>query len=232
MNRTALVTGANRGIGFEVCRQLAKAGLQVIGTCRSEAIASETAAAFLAEGLTVRMEIADVSRQESIAALASRLQTSGITVDVLINNAGVFSDNGKTILDVDFPVFSETFAVNTLGPIEMSRVFFAGMMRQHWGRIVNVSSGMGQFESLDGWAAAYRLSKAGLNAATVMLADAGKAYGVLVNAVCPGWVKTQMGGSGATRDVAKGAETIVWLALQPNGSPTGKMWRDKKEISF
>ncbi len=232
LQKTVLVTGANRGIGFEVCRQLALHGLRVIGTARTDASAAEARQELKRAGVDVTFVVLDTSDAFSIQKAFSELDKAGIFVDILINNAGVFLDNGKTIADTDVSVFQETLQINTIGPLMMAHAVLPGMMRQNWGRIVNVSSGMGQLESLDGWAAAYRLSKSALNALTVMLADAGAAYGIQVNAVCPGWVQTAMGGPSAPRPVEKGAETIVWLALQGDGGPSGLMFRDKAQVSF
>jgi NAD(P)-dependent dehydrogenase (short-subunit alcohol dehydrogenase family) len=230
--KTALVTGANRGIGFELCRQLAQRGFRVVGTARTQASADSAREALNLSGCEVLFVVLDTSDASSIKKAFLELDKAGISVDILINNAGVFLDNGKTVVDTDVSVFEETLQVNTLGPLMMARAVLPGMMRRRWGRIVNVSSGMGQFESLDGWAAAYRLSKTALNALTIMLADAGSAYGIQVNAVCPGWVQTAMGGASAPRTVEKGAETILWLALQGDDGPNGKMFRDMTEIPF
>lgn len=230
--RTALVTGANRGIGFEICRQLSLAGLNVTGTCRRDEEGQAAAQLLRHQGAAVHFEQADLADADSITRLLRRLDAEGRTIDILINNAGVFLDNRKTLLETERAVFEETFRINTLAPMQLAQGLMTGMMRRRFGRVVNVSSGMGQFDSLDGWAAAYRLSKAALNALTVMLAETGRDHNVLVNAVCPGWVKTSMGGPGAQRELSKGAETPVWLALRPDESETGKMWRDKLEIPF
>jgi NAD(P)-dependent dehydrogenase (short-subunit alcohol dehydrogenase family) len=191
MTRTALVTGGNRGIGLEVCRQLAKEGMTVI--------------------------------------LGSRDAKAGVSVDVLVNNAGVYP--GTSILESKDEDFHDAFEANFFGALRTCRAFVPGMIARKWGRVVNVTSGYGLFsEGLNG-PAPYSLSKAALDALTFKLAGEAGAR-VKVNAVCPGWVRTRMGGSGATRPVEKGAETIVWLAGLPDDGPTGGVFRDKKPLAW
>lgn len=223
--RTALVTGGNRGIGLEVCRQLAKAGMTVILGSR-DAKAGEQAAA---EAGAARAEPLDVASAKSVTDCAKRLEKAGLLVDVLVNNAGVYP--GGSVLDSKDADFDEAFQANFFGALRTCRAFVPGMIARKWGRVVNVTSGYGLFsEGLNG-PAPYSLSKAALDALTVKLArEAGD--GVKVNAVCPGWVRTRMGGSGASRPVEKGAETVVWLACLPDSGPTGGVFRDKKPLAW
>jgi NAD(P)-dependent dehydrogenase (short-subunit alcohol dehydrogenase family) len=227
--RTALVTGANRGIGLEVCRQLARQGMHVILTGRSGPAVSEATQSLRNDGLDVRAEVLDVSSKESVVACAARLEEQGEQVDVLVNNAGVYPDGD--LLTMPAPVITETMAINFFGALWASRAWMPGMIRRGYGRVVNVSSGYGSFsEGLEG-PAAYAMSKAALNALTVRLAS--EALGdVKVNAACPGWVRTRMGGSAASSSVEQGADTIVWLAMLPADGPSGAFFRHRQQIGW
>jgi NAD(P)-dependent dehydrogenase (short-subunit alcohol dehydrogenase family) len=227
--RTALVTGANRGIGYEVCRQLASHALRVILTGRDARHVSEAATTLANAGIDVVPEMLDVSSDASVAACAARLDERGMQVDVLVNNAAIFPDGD--LLSVSSAVLIETMEINFFGPIWTCRAWMPGMVRRGYGRIVNVSSGYGSFaEGLEG-PAAYAISKAGLNAVTLRLA-AEAAGDVKVNAVCPGWVRTRMGGGAASRSVEEGADTIVWLATLPPDGPSGGFFRDRERIAW
>lgn len=226
---TALVTGANRGIGLEVCRQLAQRGLRVILTSRSETEGSTAAAELRDSGLRVRSEQMDVSDESSVRRCASALATAGERVDVVVNNAAVCPPGGALVVGSDS--IREAVHTNLLGPFWVSRVFAAGMVRGGYGRIVNVSSGWGTFASGLGGPAAYSVTKAALNALTVSLA-ADLPPTIKVNAVCPGWVKTRMGGPGATRSVEDGADGIVWLATLPDDGPTAGLFRDRSPVQW
>lgn len=230
--RMALVTGGNRGIGFEVCRQLARRGIHVLLTSRNAKRGRAAANQLAREGLSVVPLVLDVTDPSSIERALAFVRTSCRRLDILVNNAGVFLDEDESILDVDAETIDRTLHTNLIGALQLSQAFAPMMQRQHFGRIVNVSSGMGAFNDLDGTAAAYRLSKAALNATTVMLADALRADGIKVNAACPGWVHTEMGGPQAPRTPAQGADTIVWLALLPERGPSGGFFRDRKRISW
>jgi NAD(P)-dependent dehydrogenase (short-subunit alcohol dehydrogenase family) len=229
MGHTALVTGANRGIGLEVCRQLARAGLDVVLAARDPAAGAEAAASLATEGLRVRPQALDVASDASVESCAGRLRAEGTEVDVLVNNAGVYPEG--TVLSAAWEDFRLAMEVNFLGALRTTRAFVPAMVRKGYGRVVNVSSGYGSFgEGLEG-PAAYALSKAALNALTVKLASEVPGD-VKVNAVCPGWVRTRMGGAGATRGVEKGAETIVWLATLPASGPSGGFFRDRRRIAW
>ena len=224
MIRTALVTGGNRGIGLEICRQLAREGHAIVLGSRDPASGEEAAANLRTDGHDVRVERLDVSDDGSVRACADRLAGAGIEIDVLVNNAGVLAEGN--LLSGDSAPMDEAVAVNVLGPCRTARAFMPGMARRGWGRVINVSSGWGSFASgLEG-PAAYAISKAALNALTVRLArEAGP--GVLVNCMCPGWVRTRMGGKTATRSVAQGADTALFLATLPDDGPTGGFFRDR-----
>ena len=227
--RTALVTGANRGIGLEVCRQLGRLGLRVVLTARGDVAASDAARLLSKAGLEVSPEVLDVASEKSVAACAERLERRGERVDVLVNNAGVYP--GGDLLGMPAGEIQEAMAINFLGALWTSRAWMPGMIRRGYGRVVNVSSGYGAFsEGLEG-PAAYAVSKAALNALTVRLASEARGD-VKVNAACPGWVRTRMGGPGATSSVEEGADTIVWLATLPGDGPSGGFFRRRRPIAW
>ncbi len=227
--RTALVTGGNRGIGVEVCAQLGKRGLDVLLGARDATLGEKAAADLARRGVDVRAVLIDVANFKSIDRCLARLEKQGIAIDVLINNAGTYPPGN--ILTSDESAFRETMNVHYFGPVHLCRALVPQMQKRRYGRIVNVSSGSGSFgEGLEG-PAAYCISKVALNALTVKLAQVAGPH-IKVNTLCPGWVRTRMGGWNASRGVVKGAETIVWLATLDNDGPTGKYFRDKKEIPW
>jgi len=221
----ALVTGANRGIGLEVCRQLAARGLRVMLTARDLSKAQEAARAVQSAGDIVPVRL-DVTDPASIRALA------GEHVDVLVNNAGILVDEDTAILDLTAEDLRATFETNVFAPIAVSQLLAPGMISRGYGRIVNVSSQAGQLTSMNTYAPAYSMSKAALNAFTRQLAAATRGTGVLVNSACPGWVRTEMGGPAAPRSVDQGADTIVWLATLGAKGPTGGFFSDRKAIAW
>jgi NAD(P)-dependent dehydrogenase (short-subunit alcohol dehydrogenase family) len=227
----AVVTGGNRGIGFEICRQLAARGAQVVLTARKRA-ASEAAVKKLAEhSHAAAFHPLDVTDGKSIERLRDFLKESYGHVDVLINNAGIIAEGEAPALKVDLATVRETLETNALGPLHLAQNLVPLMKRGTMPRIVNMSSGMGALTDNDGGYAAYRMSKTLLNAVTAILA-AELAGTIAVNSVCPGWVKTDMGGRNATREVAEGADTAVWLALDAPATLTGKFVRDRKVIPW
>lgn len=257
----ALVTGGNRGIGFEVCRQLARRGMRVILTSRREAEGREAAARLRGEGLDVLSFPLDVASSESITALRKEAEQAWKRLDVLVNNAGV------ALHGFNARVARTTLDINFFGAVEVTESLLPFIPRG--GRVVMVSSGSGELSGLPqalrkkledpaltrealrelmrsfvedvaagvhtqrGWpSSAYQVSKAGLNAFSRLLAREQEAAGVLVNAVCPGWVRTDMGGPGATRSVEEGADTIVWASTLPADGPTGGFFRDRRPIPW
>jgi len=228
LDRTALVTGGNRGIGFEACRQLAGAGLRIVLTARDPGRGEDAATALKNEGLDVVFEPLDVADGESVEACARRLQDAGIGVDVLVNNAGVYPT--ENVFSVDEETFVRALNVNTLGPFHTCRAFVPGMVERGYGRVVNVSSGGGSFGEGIG-PVAYGASKAALNALTVKVAQ-GVRGDVKVNAMCPGWVRTEMGGAGAPRSPEQATDTLVWLATLPADGPNGGFFRDRRPIPW
>jgi NAD(P)-dependent dehydrogenase (short-subunit alcohol dehydrogenase family) len=228
--RTALVTGANKGIGFEVARELARLGLRVFLGARN-AEAGRAAAEKLREAGDVLFLEIDISNEKSIRTAADELARQSDRLDVLINNAGILLDEDKSALSLTPDIFERTLRTNTLGPWLVAEAFTPLLKKGREPRIVNVSSGGGQLEDgADGWAPAYCVSKTALNGVTVQLAAALPKFAV--NSVCPGWVRTDMGGENATRSVAEGAATIVWLSTDAPHDLTGKFVKDRKVIPW
>jgi NAD(P)-dependent dehydrogenase (short-subunit alcohol dehydrogenase family) len=228
--KVALVTGANKGIGFEVARQLARQGFRVFLGARNEKAGRAAAEKLRDEGDVVFLGI-DISDANSIRVAAEDLSRQSERLDVLVNNAGILLDEDKSALTITPDIFEKTLRTNTLGPWLVAQAFAALLKKSQAPRIVNVSSGGGQLEDgADGWAPGYCVSKTALNGVTVQLAAA--LPKCAVNSVCPGWVRTEMGGEGATRSVGEGAATIVWLATEAPHDLTGKFVKDRKVISW
>lgn len=228
------MTGANRGIGLEVCRQLARRDdMRVVLTSRDGRKGRAAVDKLAGAGLEVDFFPVDVTDAASVSALARWLDDSHRRCDVLVNNAGVMLDpRGSRALDAKLETFRDTIDVNFLGPLRLAQALAPLMKRGGYGRIVNLASGLGQLAEMGTGTPAYRVSKAALNALTRMLAAELKEPGVLVNSMCPGWVRTDMGGPQAPRTVEQGAETAVWLATLPDNGPTGGFFRDRKPIAW
>ncbi|MEM8556794.1 MAG: SDR family oxidoreductase [Bacteroidota bacterium] len=229
----ALVTGANRGIGREVARQLTQRGYHVILGARTLDDGHAAAQAINAESPTGHAEAIqlDVTDPASIEAARLGIEAHG-RLDVLVNNAGVDYDTDQRVLTADLDRVHRVWATNTLGPWRLAQVLAPLLRASPHGRLVNVSSQAGQLGSLGAGTPAYSHSKAALNAVTLMLASALKPDGILVNAVCPGWVRTEMGGQAAPRSVVEGAASVVWAATLPDDGPTGGFFRDGKPLAW
>jgi NAD(P)-dependent dehydrogenase (short-subunit alcohol dehydrogenase family) len=227
----ALVTGANRGIGLEVCRQLAVQGMYVLLGSRDRAKGESASADLKRQGLHIDVIALDVSSADSIAHARDQVQQQFGRLDVLVNNAAIHYDTWENILNADMATVREALETNTLGAWQMSQAFVPLLRHSAHGRIVNVSSEAGSLASMGSGTPAYNLSKVGLNAITRMLASALRSDRILVNAVCPGWVATDMGGAGG-RPVEQGAASVVWAVNLPDNGPTGGFFRDGKPLPW
>ncbi|MBU6429552.1 MAG: SDR family NAD(P)-dependent oxidoreductase [Cyanobacteria bacterium REEB65] len=226
MPSAALVTGANRGIGREIARQLVQRGVQVVVTARASQKAAQTALE-IGAAMSVGLDVTDLSSvHQAHAAVAERFSH----LDGLVNNAAIGEDWQHDILEVDEATLRKILETNTFGALRVARVFWD--LLKPGGRVVNMSSGMGQLSDPADRAAAYSLSKTALNGVTAQLAAAGTSDRISVNSVCPGWVRTDMGGPEATRSVSQGADTPVWLLLEASAQLTGKFLRDRQEIPW
>jgi NAD(P)-dependent dehydrogenase (short-subunit alcohol dehydrogenase family) len=232
VKRIALVTGANRGIGLEVCRQLAQSGLLVILTSRDPQDGAQAVRQLSQESLSVEYHQLDVGEDESVEMAAVQVLEKHGRLDVLVNNAGVFLDRQHDPLTIPLDVIQATLEVNYYGALRLCQAFLPSMIEAGYGRVVNVSSGMGSLTEMGGGSLAYRTSKAALNALTRVLAAEAKLKDVKVNTMHPGWVRTEMGGKGATRDVEAGADTVVWLATLGEDGPTGGFFYDRKPMAW
>lgn len=255
--KVAIVTGASRGIGFEVCRELGAAGYQVVLTAPTRSAGEIATAKSRLAGEKIIFKLLDVADPDHIRALREFVLKKFGRADVLVNNAGVLLDEGRSklegqasrwlrkvpekvepgegpsVLKVDIGIVRATLEINTLGALAMCQAFVPLMIKNGFGRVVNVSSSRGQLNGMgDDGAPAYQMSKAALNTVTLMVADASRGKNVLVNSVCPGWTRTSLGGPGAPRSVGKAAETIIWLATLPPNGPTGGFFSDKKRIDW
>jgi NAD(P)-dependent dehydrogenase (short-subunit alcohol dehydrogenase family) len=222
--RVALVTGANRGLGRAVAVGLARLGARVLVGARERAAGDRVAAALRAEGLAAETLVLDVADEAGLARAAGALAS----VDVLVNNAAILTDEGVPGLEVSPATLRRTFEVNTLGAIALVQRVAPGMRTRGYGRIVNVSSDWGSLAMMASHQLAYRMSKAALNAATRVLADELRGSGVLVNAVHPGWVRTDMGGADARLEPEAAADTLLWLATLPGDGPTDGFFRERR----
>ena len=228
-SKRALVTGGNRGIGFAIAQGLLAKGYEVIVTARS--LDSAKQAAEKLEGTVIPIKL-DVSDDHSIDRAVETLNQSIERLDVLINNAGIYPDNSVNILTISRELLDSTMNTNTFGVIRMVQAFLPLLEKSQDARVINVSSGMGALDGLTTTAPSYCLSKLALNGATIMLAQSLHAKGIVVNSICPGWVRTDMGGASAPRSPEQGADTAIWLATEAPRSESGKFWRDHKVVSF
>ena len=228
----ALVTGAYRGIGLEVARQLAGRGFTTVLTARDARKAEAAADALTKEGLEVIPLQLDVTDVQSVGSAARFVEERFGRLDVLVNNAATLYDSWQRAAGADLETVREAFETNTLGAWRVAQAFIPLLGKSGRGRLVNVSSESGSLSSMGGGTPAYSVSKAALNALTRMLADELRPRRVLVNSVCPGWVATEMGGPDAPRTPAEGAASVVWAATLPDGGPTGGFFRDGEPLAW
>jgi len=233
MSKIALVTGANRGLGLETCRQLAQQQITVILTCRNKDKGEQAVQKLAQQGLNVQFYPLDVTDPQSCQETYDFVVKNYGRLDILVNNAGIFPDDKMcSALDIEVGILRDAMETNLYAPFRLCQLFIPLMLKNNYGRIVNLSSGMGQLTGMNGGCPGYRTSKTALNALTCLLADELKGKNVLINSLCPGWVKTDMGGAGASRELPEGADTIVWLATLPDGSASGGFFRDRQIIPW
>jgi NAD(P)-dependent dehydrogenase (short-subunit alcohol dehydrogenase family) len=230
--KIALVTGANRGIGYEVCRQLARLGLQVILTSRNPAKGEQAVESLQRQGYQVDFQPLDVIEVKQVERLRLWVADRYGRLDVLVNNAAVFLGEDQSVFSVPMDIVRMTMEINYYGPLNLCRAFVPMMKKTGYGRLVNVSSEMGSLASMGGDSAGYRVSKAALNALTRIVASEVRGYNIKVNSACPGWVRSDMGGSHAPRSLEQGAATIVWLATLDENGPSGGFYQDRKVMPW
>jgi NAD(P)-dependent dehydrogenase (short-subunit alcohol dehydrogenase family) len=228
-SKIALVTGGNRGIGYAIAQGLLSKGYQVIITARSLDHAKQAAEKLSGNVIPVELDISsDRSIEQAVASLNQKIDR----LDVLINNAGIYPDQNVNILTISRELLDTGMNTNTFGVIRMVQTFLPLLEKSQDARVINISSGMGSLDGLTTTAPSYCLSKLALNGATIMLAQSLTSKGIVVNSMCPGWVRTDMGGASAPRSPEQGADTAIWLATEASRSETGKFWRDRKVIPY
>lgn len=236
VTRTALVSGANRGIGFEIARGLARLGVLAVIGARDPKDGMAAAEKLQSEGLDIPVVALDVDREGSAAEAVAEVQRLYGRLDILVNNAAILIDGPggfkASLFDLTADTLRQTFETNLLGPIRLIQAAGPVMRAQEYGRIVNISSTAGQLCEMGSGYPAYRMSKAALNALTRIAAAELNGANIKVNSMCPGWVKTDMGGANAERSPAEGADTAVWLATLPDDGPTGGFFKDRKPIPW
>jgi NAD(P)-dependent dehydrogenase (short-subunit alcohol dehydrogenase family) len=228
-SKIALVTGGNRGIGLAIAQGLQAKGYRLIVTARS--LDKAQAAAEKLGATTIPLEL-DISNDRSIEEAAATLKQNIERLDVLVNNAGIYPDSSVDILTTTRDLLDLGMNTNALGTILTVQALLPLLEKSQDARVINISSGMGALDALTTTAPSYCLSKLALNGATIMLAQSLESKGIVVNAVCPGWVKTDMGGTSAPRSPQEGADTAIWLATEASRDESGKFWRDRHLISY
>lgn len=230
MERVALVSGGNRGLGREIAAELAARGYRVVIGSRDLGQGQETAGVL---GSNVVARQLDVTDKESISRCVGWIAEEYGRLDVLVNNAGITGGGWSTsAVDVDLDTVRDTLETNLYGAWRLTQAALPLMRENGYGRIVNLSSGMGQLSDMGGHSPAYRISKTGLNALTRIFTSELERENILVNSCCPGWVRTDMGGPNARRSLAEGADTPVWLATLPDEGPRGGFFRDREPIPW
>lgn len=228
----ALVTGANRGLGFEIARQLAQRGFHVLLTSRDVNAGKEAAAKLRQSGGAVTFVALDVASPVSIREAAQSVAAQCDHLDVLINNAAILESESEPVFEITAERMQRTLQTNTTGPLLVAQAFLPLLMKSKRGRIINVSSSAGSLHKMSAYAPSYSISKTALNAVTVQLAVAMSTHDIAVNSVCPGWVRTDMGGAHAPLSVAEGVDTILWLATEAPQELTGQFVRERKIIAW
>jgi len=228
-----VVTGANRGIGYEIARLLAVQNHEVIMTARDLRKGDEAISALKAEGLDPELRKLDVGSELSVQQFVQKMANDFGQLDGLVNNAGVFLDRSSSLEQVEMPIFRQTMEIDFFGPMLLIRGLLPLLRMSQDARVINLSSGLGALNGMSGGYSPYRISKTAINAMTAIFAAELAGDNVLVNAVCPGWVQTEMGGTGATRTVEQGADTPVWMMSEDRSTlPNGKFLRDRQVLDW
>lgn len=229
--KIALITGANKGIGFETALQLGKLGYHIILSARDKSKLEQATNLLIEKEINVTPLQLDVSDFNDIQRAYKEISSKFDRIDVIINNAGILLDREGDFLKLSKEEFEKTIQTNSFGPFYIVQSFLP--LLEKGSRVINVSSEGGQITNgVSTWAPSYCISKTTLNAITLQLASALQSKGIAVNAMSPGWVRSDMGGAGAARSLSEGADTIVWLANEANSAITGKFFRDRKEINW
>jgi NAD(P)-dependent dehydrogenase (short-subunit alcohol dehydrogenase family) len=228
----ALITGANKGLGLGCAQALSDRGYTVIMTARDLKKLKPEADKLKSKNSKVSAIQLDTSDYRAIEEAVNKITFDHKTIDILINNAGIFLDGLKDDGKVFFETLTNSFQTNTIGPALLIKKILPIMKKNNFGRIVNVSSGMAGLTEMEGGSLAYRTSKAALNVVTRVFAREASGSDILVNSVCPGWVKTDMGGAGASRTIPEGVASILWAADLPAGGPNGGFFRDGKPLAW
>ena len=230
--KIALVTGGNRGIGLQVVKELLQAGFRVVLSCRN--VEQGRAVTQDWGDLLEKLDYLalDVSDDSAVQAAAETFGASYTRLDVLVNNAGILLDASESILTVSEEVIEQTIDTNAVGPLRVSKAFLPFLQASEDARVINVSSLAGQLKDMGSWAPAYSISKTTLNAVTCLLSNELSPQGIKVNAVSPGWIKTDMGGAGAPGTLEEGADTIMWLATEASADITGQFLRDREPTDW
>jgi NAD(P)-dependent dehydrogenase (short-subunit alcohol dehydrogenase family) len=233
IRKIAIVTGGNRGLGLEIAKQLMQGELFVVVGARDRAKCAAALDQLKAAGPNVDALLLDVNDTKSVRRFVEDVEKKHGAPGVLVNNAGVYpEETDAKVVDSPTSIWRETLETNLFGAVRMCREVVPLMEKLRYGRIVNMSSGLGQLSTMGEGSPAYRVSKAALNALTRTLAAEVAGAGILVNSMSPGWVRTDMGGEDAPRSVAEGADTAVWLCTLPSSGPTGQFFRDRKPIPW
>ncbi len=226
----ALVTGANRGIGLEVCRQLADLNYRVFLGSRNLKKGEEAVRELNHPGGKITAIELDVSKDESVKKAFQQIKQETPVIDVIVNNAAIHYDDWENVTTVDLKIVREALETNTFGAIRVINTFLPLIIESSRGRIVNVSSEAGSLDSMSAGTPAYNMSKVSLNALTIMYAEKLRSHNILVNSVCPGWTFTDMGKGG--RPVSEGAKSVVWAVTIHDDGPTGGFFRDGKPLKW
>ena len=230
-SKTALVTGGNGGIGTAICEGLLKAGFKVFLAARNPDAGKAAVDKLSAQGSVALVQL-DITSDKSIQAAVEQVKEKTDCLDVLINNAGIYPDEGVDILTVSRELLNHAMNTNTFSPIELTQAFVPLLEKSECPKVINLSSGNGQLEGISENVPSYSLSKMALNGATILLSRALKPKNIAVYVMGPGWVRTKMGGESAPRSPAEGADTAVWLATEGTLEQTGKFFRDRTEQPF